>query len=107
MNDDEGDRWELGRNTVTRIHNMPRKNFFSADEFYSAGPCPVHVKRLSLECTAEMNYEEHVQGIHYETLLDGEDCFSFSPNGQKRVVNEPGAKEPAAFCPPSGSPSPG
>jgi hypothetical protein len=44
---DEADWWEVGKNMVTRVHNMPRKSLFNMDNFYNGEPCPVHVKRLS------------------------------------------------------------
>ena len=69
---DEADWWEVGKNMVTRVHNMPRKSLFNMDDFYNGEPCPVHVKRLSLECTAEMNYEDgRTQMLTYDWSTSG------------------------------------
>ena len=72
MNEEENDWWEIGKNRVTRVHNVPRKRLFNADDFYHDDPCPVHMKRLSLECTVEMNYEDgRTQMLTYDWSTSG------------------------------------
>jgi hypothetical protein len=57
----------VGKTTVMRIHNIPRKQLFYVDEFYKGDPCPVHMKQLGPECTVVMQYEDgRTQSITYE-----------------------------------------
>ena len=61
------DEWVVGKTTVMRIHNIPRKQLFYVDEFYKGDPCPVHMKQLGPECTVVMQYEDgRTQSITYE-----------------------------------------
>jgi hypothetical protein len=73
MDDEEEiDWWEVGKNTVSRIHNIPRKRLFNVNDLYQGDPCPVHVRRLCTECTVEMLYEDgRTQVMNYDWNVSG------------------------------------